>query len=289
MEPAASQNPTEPEKKEPNIRTMKSDVSEFLASTKPSLIQMLTSQVEAERAPQEEYPKTASFMKTLGLLGILLALGAGGYLGYRYFQPSEPGEAGTLIPQPFFSVDKSVTIEYRGPAANLAGKIAENSRLAERQGTLKRLVVLGTSGDKSKAFQLNTEDFLKAAAIEMPPGISAALSNPTMPVYYWGKSGSRLALIIKTSDPERALEALLRGESGLAGQWANLFLGEMPTVRIVPFEDRVYKNINYRILPLDAERDLQIVYGIFAAKNYLIITTSEEAFKIILNRLFQAS
>ncbi|MBI2054675.1 MAG: hypothetical protein HYT39_01095 [Candidatus Sungbacteria bacterium] len=287
MEPTADQNSKESEKREPNIRTMKSDISEFLASTKPSLVQILTTQVEAERAAEEENPKARQTARIFAAVGIILIVGTLGYIGYRYFRPSSSEEAGTLIPQPFFSVDKSITVEYK-TGKSLMPSILDNAKVVEGRGTVKRLVVLETSADK-KVSQLNTGSFLKAMGIEMPSGIYPALADTLMPLYYRGEFGTRLALVIKTYDPARAFDQLLRNEPELANWWSAIFLGENIPTRIVPFEDRVYKNISYRILALDATRDLQIVYAVFPAKNYLIITSSEEAFRVIINRLFQAS
>ena len=288
MEPTADQNSKEPEHKGPNIRTMKSDISEFLASTKPSLVQILTTQVEAERAAEDEGPKVRQTARIFAAVGIILIVGTLGYLGYRYFLPSSSEEAGTLIPQPFFSVDKSVTVEYK-TGRSLMPSILDNAKVVESRGVIKRLVALGVSSDNQKVSQLATEAFLKAAGIEMPSGIYPALADTLMPLYYRGEFGTRLALVIKTNDPARAFDQLFRNEPELANWWSALFLGENVAPRIIPFEDRVYKNISYRILALDTARDLQMVYAIFPAKNYLIITSSEEPLRVIINRLFQAS
>jgi len=82
---------------------------------------------------------------------------------------------------------------------------------------------------------------------------------------------------------------LLRDEHNLAFNWSAMFLNQKPEIKIIPYEDRIYRNISYRAAPFDRVNDIQLVYGVFPAKDYLIFASSEETFRAIINRLYEAS
>lgn len=276
-------------KPKPSIRTMKSDISEFLKDTKPSLIQMLATQVEAERSglAQEKPSFTVPWLKIavgLTLAGILLI---GGYAGYQYLGKAPPQEANVIIPQPFFTVEKTTALQYASrDLENLRGAI-KKERGGERLGSLKRLVIL-IEEEAGAIRHITPAEFSTATGLKIPELLLPTLTQ-VMPVYYESPNGVRLAIVFKSSDPKRFLDIFFRTESNLITGWVPLFLDITPPTRIIGFEDRLYRNIGYRILPLDPQLDLAITYGLYPAKNFLILTSSEAAFKEIVDRLFEAS
>lgn len=275
------------QRSKPSIRTMKSDISEFLKETKPSLIQMLATQVEAERSGvREEKRRDFPWIKIVGVFTLFLLVIAGGYAGYQYILKAPPEEANAIIPQPFFTVEKTTALQYTPrELENLRSEI-QKERGGERPGSLKRLVVLIEEAGAMR--HITPAEFTSATRLEIPELLLPTLTA-VMPVYYERSNGVRLAVIFKSNDPKRFLDIFFRTESGLITGWAPLFLDMTPPTRIIGFEDRLYKNIGYRILPLDPALDLSLTYGLYPAKNYLILTSSEEAFKAIVDRLFEAS
>ena len=65
------------------------------------------------------------------------------------------------------------------------------------------------------------------------------------------------------------------------------FFDEKPEGLIAPFQDRSYRNIDWRYIKLSEEEDLGIGYAIFPAKNLLVVATSKETMEIVINRLFE--
>lgn len=268
---------------------MQSDVSEFLKETKPSLIQILTTQVEAERAREENPGRNVrAFITAAIIIGVIAILFGIGYFFSGYFRKAAVENAAPLIPQPFFSVEKSLTIETAAEIGSIADEIKNKISEAGPNGTITRLVFLKKAGS-GELEALGVADFLKSARIDMPLGIASTLVESAMPVYYTGTNGVHLAIVFKTSDPERALDQLLKGEPALETAWSPIFLNEAAHASLASFEDASYRNINYRILKLDAAKDLNIIYSVFLAKHYLIITPSEETLKVVIDRLFNAS
>lgn len=266
---------------------MKSDISEFLKDTKPSLIQMLATQVEEERSGvQREKRMDVPWLKAASAFIFFLMLLAGGYAGYQYVVKAPPEDANVIIPQPFFTVEKTTALQYIPRELENLRSAIKKEKGGEKRGSLKRLVVL--IEEMGVIRHITPSEFVSTTGIRIPELLLPTLTA-VMPVYYEGANGVRLAVIFKSSDPKRFLDIFFRTESGLITGWDPLFLDITPPTRIIGFEDRLYRNIGYRILPLDPELDLSITYGLYPAKNYLILTSSEEAFKVIVDRLFEAS
>lgn len=266
---------------------MKSDISEFLKDTKPSLVQMLATQVEAERAGIVPHKAAGlPWGRITGGLFFFLILAGAGFAGYRYLVHAPEEEANVIIPQPFFTVEKTTALQYVPRELENLRNALRREPGGERLGSLKRLVVL--IEETGTIRHITPQEFIQTTEIKIPELLIPALSA-VMPVYYEGKNGVRLAIVFKSNDPKRFLDIFFRTEANLVTGWSPLFLDLTPPTRIIGFEDRLYRNIGYRILPLDSASDLSITYGLYPAKNYLILTSSEEAFKTIVDRLFEAS
>jgi hypothetical protein len=65
-----------------------------------------------------------------------------------------------------------------------------------------------------------------------------------------------------------------------------MFFDERTDTIVAPFEDRTYRNIDWRYLKLSQAKDLGIGYGVFPASNVLIFTTGKEGAETTINRLF---
>ncbi|MBI4134649.1 MAG: hypothetical protein HY471_00875 [Candidatus Sungbacteria bacterium] len=275
--------------KQVNIRTMKSDISAFLKETKPSLVQMIATQVEAERsslAPGETTHRRNTFIVTAAAVLLLMLVG---FLAWQKFFIESPGEVHTAaIPQPFFSVDKVATIEHQpGGVSSLREKIRALAGEPEKAGVIKRVIVL--DGREAALAVMDGIPLLEEAGVAMPEEAAVSITGPVMPILHKIGSGTRIAFVMKTSDANRALEYLLRNETDAFRNWPGLFLSNVERPKDAAFEDRDFRNISYRILTLNAANDLSVAYGIFPAKQYLILAGSRETFQEIVNRLFEGS
>ncbi len=81
---------------------------------------------------------------------------------------------------------------------------------------------------------------------------------------------------------------MLSWEPGLLRTFTPFFFDEKVNSVIAPFEDRTYRNIDWRYLKLSQDKDLGIAHAVFPAGNILIITMSKEAMETTINRLFDA-
>lgn len=275
-----------------NVRTMKSDISAFLKETKPSLVQLLATQVESERAATEDRSPHRLQSAIIILISLAFLAGIGILVWQKFLFPSQNQNSSLAIPQPFFSVETSATIEHRAgslPAQagqpSLTETIKAAALITEKVGTMKRILVLDAKKDSRET--LGANDLLREAGIIMPKETTLALSGPVMLVSHRTPHGMRLAVVVKTSDVRRVFEGVLRSERTILPDWRGLFLNPPPEAKTSTFEDHDYRNLNYRSLTLDTGSDLTLIYGMFPAKEYLVIATSKETFQEIINRLFE--
>lgn len=269
---------------------MRSDVAEYLKETKPSLIQLITNEeplAVAERELEPKRPKNFAWLwLTVGAAVVLLGTGYGAYILTR---TTPIKEAELKIPQPLISVEESSVVNVTsGDQETPYEKTIARGNASEHEGDVTRIVaVIGSDMENPRV--LTAVEFLRASEISLPPGTADLLAGSYMPFIYKTGFGNRSGLILKIKDQDRVFQALLGSESAMHEDWATMFPARTPPTRIIPFEDREYRNISYRVLALAPEQDLVLIYGFFPAKNYLIVATSEEAFRLIVNRLFLAS
>ena len=67
-----------------------------------------------------------------------------------------------------------------------------------------------------------------------------------------------------------------------------LFFGDEIKPLTSNFEDRTYRNIDWRYIKLSQEKDVGFGYTVFSAGNILVVTTSKAAMEEAINRLFDA-
>jgi len=284
----AEENQEQP--KQPNIRTMRSDVSEYLKETKPSLIQLITNEeplAVAERELEPKKPRNLSFL--WWGIGTLLLLIVAGYGAYLLTRTAPIQEAQLKVPQPLLSVERSSAVSViSGDTETPYEKSIERGDIADAEGDMTRIVAVIGSGTLDQRV-LTPIEFLRASGVVLPAHTADLLGTNYMPFIYKTRFGNRQGIILEVKDRDRVFQALLSNENGMQENWATIFPGRNPPTHIIPFEDRTYRNISYRILSLAPEQDSVLVYGFFPAKNYLIVATSEEALRLIVNRLFLAS
>ncbi|MBI2055619.1 MAG: hypothetical protein HYT42_01870 [Candidatus Sungbacteria bacterium] len=277
--------------REPTIRTMKSDIAEFLKKTKPSLISILVKQTRADESRQTASGPARVKKLTLILSGILaILLGASGLFFYiRYLKP-QPRELKTTAaedPAPAIFYEETDKISVTASQSRLIAGLNAANEKAQAVGTFRRLVIR-ISDNAGLDAPISVSDFFALAGASPPPRLYEAASGPGQFFIYREHSGPRLGIMFATANAARTIEALRMWEPSMPSDFALLYFGQPPQVSLEAFEDLVYRNIDFRYLALDAEKDSGLGYLYFPAKNLIIISTSEEALKLTINRLFES-
>lgn len=276
------------------IRTMRTDADELIRTTKPSLIQTLA----REQRPLSGAPiaKKRSPLGVVALLAVVvLTAGGGVWFFWRNisFAPSPAKNqtstnlARTPPPLAYFATETSRTISVKKTdRAEFLRLMNDAWHEQERAGTVKRIVIKVQDGPNERFATLT--DFFDLWRVAPPQELIDLADQNLMVFIYSEASGNRLGFAVRARDTERMFAAMLRWEPSLLAQITPLFFDERTDTIVAPFEDRTYRNIDWRYLKLSQDKDAGIGYGTFAATNLFIFTTGKESMETAINRLFDA-
>lgn len=274
---------------------MRSDAEALFKTSKPSLIQMIGQ--EQARLPASSagvMPKKTKY--ALAAAGLLVAAAAGAGFFYRGSGGSSAPQksAGAVSPSsrlqappPYFATETSRTITVKKQDRNQFLRLMEDSwKEKEREGTVKRIVINLQDGPQERSATM--QDFFDLWRITPPAALLERLDRNLMVFMYYGAYSARLGFAVRTREPERTFADMLGWESSLLSGVTQFFFDERPETLIAPFEDRTWRNIDWRYLKLSQAQDLGVGYAVFPVGNILIFTTSKDAMETIINRLFDA-
>lgn len=265
---------------------MKSDIEEMFKSSKPSLIKIISRETERGPILQEKRGFKKYYYAASGIAALALAGAAGYWLLTQEREMAVPIKL--VTPAPFFATETSRTISIKIQDRAQFIRLLEDSMFErEREGIVKRVLIKIQDGPQER-FATFSDFFSTLWRIVLPQNLLAQIESPPMAFIYYGRDGARLGLAAKIRDPDRTLGAMLSWESSLLRDLQPLFFGERPETVISLFEDRTYRNIDWRYLKLSQAKDFGIGYMVFPARNLLLIALSKEAMEVAINRLFEA-
>ncbi|MEK7098970.1 MAG: hypothetical protein AAB916_00440 [Patescibacteria group bacterium] len=279
--------------RKPAIRTMRSDAEALFKTTKPSLIQMIGTQQIAPPSARLAAPSKVKIpMMLIGVL-ILAVIGGGAY----YLLQTLTSSTNTATPNPraasrpaapaLFATEASRTITVKKQdRAEFLRLMSDTWRETEREGTVKRLTIMLSDGPQE--YPATLADFFEMWRITPPSSLTERLNQNLMVFLYAGKTGNRLGFAVQTREPERTFADMLSWEPALLASISQLFFEERPDAVVIPFEDRTYRNIDWRYLKLSQERDLGVGYAVFPVGNIFVFTVGKEGMETVINRLFDA-
>lgn len=266
---------------------MKSDVAEFMQKAKPSLIQLLTKQAEYQPEKQAGEEKRVPAAVVATVFAGVVVLGIAGWFGYRYLSPMPEAlpPAEEVIPPSPMSAEKSQTFTVARDAAKLRRTVVDAAEVNERTGSLKRLIIKIQEAD-GKTKLLTPKDFFTILDIHPPSQLPDSLGDSLFLYIYYASDGPRAAFIAPSRNAGRTFAGMLGWESSMQRDLEVLFLGQNIKPVIAPFLDKTFKNVDYRFL--EVAPGVGFGHFAFSAKNFLVLTTSEEALHVVINRLFEA-
>lgn len=273
-----------------SIRTMKTDMEELFRTGRPSIAQMVGTAGGPLTIVKKQQRIAAAYI-ALGILTLLVAAAGWGVFRYRAYllpliiTPASTPAPGPVALPPFFATESTRTISV-DPAfrAQFLGLMADAMKDVERQGTMKGLVikVKHTEGEKFATMP----DIFDLYKIIPPQFFLGRLQPDFMAFVYTGKDGTRFGMLTRTKDMQRTLRDMLNWETNMFNSFKPLFFGKALNPLIPIFEDRTYRNIDWRYLRLSPTQDIGLGYGIFPSANALIIATSQSSMETVINRLF---
>lgn len=269
---------------------MKSDVDELFKTTKPSFLDLVGQQAQVT-SHQQIKGTSRSFRRPIFFLAAFLLLLGGSVGGYFFLfktqQPEvEPRRLATLAP--FFATESSRTITADPNRRNEFLRLFDDAyQESERGSTMKRLLIKLQDGPQEYFAQFS--DAADLLRLTIPAALLLRTQDPAMTFFYYQKEGgTRFGLATRVTDFDRTWRDLLSWEASMVRDLRPLLFSEKIDATITPFEDRTYRNIDWRYQKLSEEQDMGIAYTVFPAKNIVVIATSKEMMETAINRLFDA-
>ncbi len=220
---APARRETEQNEKTPAVvRTMRSDIAEFLKAAKPSLF-------ERGAARQSELSagirgKTRLALKILGTLIIIGVLAGGGFLAYEAISPPPPPPPPPppappppppQAPPPLIFFESSEEVLSLRAAHELQGALAAN-RHSGLPGEFHRIVVRISDAAGIRQV-LTAREFFALIGATPPEDFLLALTQPPQFFTYRStESAPALGMLFATGDPSGAVGALALWEPRLA-------------------------------------------------------------------------
>lgn len=308
--PPLEKNENEPLLK-PQIRTMKSDIETLLKKAPPPSIQII------QPAPQGQAPlshlsalQPKTLVKPRIRIGrIIFFIGIAAVAGVFAYSPSRtfllspfhllisttktpppvavPSPEMPSPPRPFFATETAHTlIADTAERAEFIERINKAVHEDQREGTITRLIIRLKDGPNERF--ATVDDLFSLYRIEPPEGFFTYLDPNIMPFLYHAATSSFFGFAFTTRDLPRTFRGLLDWEKTLPSYFAPLLFDQSISIRTALFEDRTYRNIDWRYLILDQKKAIGIGYALFPASNVVVVTTSEKAMETVINRLFDA-
>lgn len=271
---------------EPTIRTMKSDVAEFLKTTKPSLVSILAEQARSDAPLIQEPSHRKTWLLVVGAIAFagIITTGILSYL--QTTKPSSPAHTVTVAPAPLIFFDRVSEVTIAKTRKDLLGALVRSGAASGQTGSFDRLVIRADDPGHQNPV-LGIEDLFSILGANPPSGFNESITGVPQLFIYHEASGPHLGIILEARNPSRVVQALLTWEPSLQQDLDAFFLGKSPPGSLKPFIDTTYRNIDFRYLALDPTTDIGIGYLQFNAKHLIVIATSEETLRLTVNRLFE--
>lgn len=269
---------------------MRQDVAEFLRTQRPSLVSIIAREAERSAAvgqPLRERRRRSILLIALTGAGVIATAG----IVILYLVTRTPGTSSELPreaapPQAPLHFEATITRTIPKSRSALREALAALAREPGAEGTITRWVISIREGGTTRP--LGAHDVFDTMGGAEPGGFPSSLSAPIQFFSAWRPSGPRLGIIGGAANPARALAALYAGEASLLRDLEILFVGRAPGLRLDPFRDKTYRNVDFRYLELNSGEDLGIGYLVFPSKRLAVITTSEGALRQVIGRLLEA-
>ena len=266
---------------------MESDISELMKKEKPSLIGLMTKRGgdgAGVMVGGRKGWRMPWFSVGIGA-GILAVILVSGFFAYNYFFAVEekPVEKVEKKSSAYVSFDEEETLVLKSKE-EFSPKINEIARESARFGTLKRLNIKLSDGEIKDA---TFKDLLKMWDASPPSDLEFIVLPETQEFIYYSDARTAMAAVFKVSDTNRALSDMLSWEARIPSELNEFLLGAKPEINIVFFEDKTHGGISYRFAKMSFSEDLGFGYFVFPEKKNLVIASSEEVIRIIINRLLE--
>lgn len=277
-----------PNEKHPSvIRTMRTDAELYAKEKKLSTMQISASAYASQTKLPMSAEDTKSPLKMILFAGVVLlcvvVLGLGAWWLLSSKNRGLPAQELPPPPAIVFVDGQNILTIKQTNRASVVGAIADERAKTFRSGILNYYPIKVSLANNVSAY-LQIKDLSKLLEWHTPPLLLENLAPDFNAYIFANKQTNDLAVIMKTTNFEKAFSSMLEWERALARDWQD-FLNNISGTVAFPsaFQDEIIKNNDARILKKD-DGSVIVGYTIFN-KKYIVISTSREALGAIVDRL----
>ncbi len=277
------------------LRTYEGDVAEAIRKTNASVasINIAEQKRKAETKNSSDLgEKTESFARNglISLVSILLILVAGGTLAILFFLQKDKTPEIVVTQRSVISTDNLKEVDVSGLGREELIKVINSSLEKKSAGSVTeiRLMENGPSG----SYQILPEQFFTIIGKGAPSSLARAIGEPWMFGSFSTNERAESFILVAVNSFDNTFDGMLRWEKSMANDLREIFIDHetmvgTSTLKVTPevkenFEDLIIKSRNTRVLK-DTRGNVIVLYS-FLSDKYLVITTSEQSFREILNR-----
>ena len=259
------------------IRTFKSDASEYIKKKGLSAIDIAAAQTKKVLPYSIKGSERAGkYIKFVAIGALLVILLGGASFGFYYFYLQNKKETNlSYLPKPFFLADKVLAIKTNEVKDLLLFPV-------EKKELVYFPIIKEENGVKHP---IGLREFFTLTGINPPLNFYYPIEDKFMLLVYNNGKEKNPILVLKVKSYEYSYVSMIKWENNnkLAVDLTNLFQINSD-FQEGSFIDKEVRNIDTRALMVGDKENPILLYGFFNQK-YLIITTSESAFKEIIKRL----
>ncbi len=268
----------------PSLRTLKTDTAEYVKREKMSMVDIVAKEAEGRKLKPITKTQTSKSSKTIIVLSVFVVLAAAVSVYFIFLapKPAEKVENISNLPKPFVVAEQEAEIAVLNNENNpekFLGDIQTALTNPIRPNSLLYIQFFFQEGESKNI--ISAKDFFKFAKISAPTGIFSYFDDRFMLAkFYLSKDWP--ILIFKVNSYDYAFPMMLKWERTMADDFKNIFAFENQDNLEDSFEDREIQNHDARVL--SDKNGVSVLFYSFINKDYLVITTSEEALLEIYRR-----
>lgn len=265
------------ENKIPNLRTLKSDSSEYIKKKNISMLDMVATESKRKisRAAAGKTGKKAKniMVKIFILLLFLMSLSAAGTAGYLIVKQKIKKEPPvSIFPNPIINPDSEKEITVKEISQIMGEEIPD--------GELRYFPIVKKTegGFKSLA---TTIDFFKGIGVTAPTGLLDSLGGKIY-LFIFSSSSNEPVIVFNVRSYENAFVAMMRWEENIFSDLGGALGIKRDRAEKEAFKDIEIENRDAREL-IGENGDKILTYS-FIGRKYLVISFGEKAMKEIFRR-----
>lgn len=271
--------------RDPELRTMESDLSEFLKSTKPTLLSIASRKDGgASHATKERSRNILFSVAAIALIVVIAILITVMVWGRRIPEIVAPIPRPIPPPTAFLFFENIQDFTVGTSTAELQAIFPATAQWSRPENSFTRITI-GVRRENATPAAMEFRQFFDALGVNPPSELLPAVDPLPQWFLYHQTSGPRFGMAFTVQNELSARRVLDLWEPTLERDASVLLMGAVATSTATPWQSFTFRNIEYRWRALDPERDIGIGTLYFAAKNRIIIATSEASLRAVITRL----